>query len=448
MVKIVANYEIMRTLGQGKYSKVKFGRDLETGETYAIKIMNLNYIKKEQMETQLKREIAIMKIMKHPNIVNLKEVLQTENNIYVIMELVTGGELFDRIVAAEKFDEITARRYFHQLVSAIEYCHNQGIAHRDLKPENLLLDSFDKLKITDFGLSSIVPNKLGKSQLLKTTCGTPNYVSPEVIKEKGYDGFLADIWSMGVILYVMLTGKSGKVEFPSHLSKEAKDLISKMLQVNPKKRYSIPNIKASKWFQIGYREDFGVVLQSPKIEISNNDLKEAVKDSFYKEIDQPPPQGSNSNTNQPTEVRMNAFDIASQFVMGSISKMATGQDNLLIRRQTRLVAIGKADDISERVFQILREERANPKFKGTNLIKCYVNLADSVITLNVAILRTVSDTVILIEFRRGKGNFLAFHSFFRHVASKMKDFVVSANISNNTPSTQNNSPSSSLEKQN
>ena len=148
MVKIVANYEIMRTLGQGKYSKVKYGKDLETGETYAIKIMNLNYIKKEQMETQLKREIAIMKIMKHPNIVNLKEVLQTENNIYVIMELVTGRELFDRIVAAEKFDEITARRYFHQLVSAIEYCHNQGIAHRDLKPENLLLDSYDKLKIT------------------------------------------------------------------------------------------------------------------------------------------------------------------------------------------------------------------------------------------------------------------------------------------------------------
>jgi len=148
MVKIVANYEILRTLGQGKYSKVKYGRDVETGKNYAIKIMNLNYIRKEQMELQLKREIAILKIMQHPNIVSLKEVLQTENNIYVIMELVTGGELFDRIVAAEKFDEITARRYFRQLVSAMEYCHTQNIAHRDLKPENLLLDSYDVLKIT------------------------------------------------------------------------------------------------------------------------------------------------------------------------------------------------------------------------------------------------------------------------------------------------------------
>ncbi|KAF0982136.1 hypothetical protein FDP41_011997 [Naegleria fowleri] len=459
MVKIVANYEIMRTLGQGKYSKVKFGRDLETGETYAIKIMNLNYIKKEQMETQLKREIAIMKIMKHPNIVKLKEVLQTENNMYVIMELVTGGELFDRIVAAEKFDEITARRYFHQLVSAVEYCHNQGIAHRDLKPENLLLDSTDRLKITDFGLSSIVPNKLGKSQLLKTTCGTPNYVSPEVIKEKGYDGFISDIWSLGVILYVMLTGRlpfddrninvlfkkieSGKVDYPIHLSKEAKHLISHMLQVNPKKRYTIAQIKASKWFQIGYKEEYSVIMPQPqpKIELSNSDIKNAVKDSFYKEVDQLP---QNSTQKSPPEVRMNAFDLASQFVMGSISKMATGQDALLIRRQTRLVALGQIEEISEKVFQILKNERANPKFKGTNLIKCYMNMADTVITMNVAILKTVSDSLLIIEFRRGKGNFLAFHQFFRHVASKMSDFVVSANSQPKTePQTQQQASSSS-----
>ncbi|KAL9650533.1 hypothetical protein ABK040_004752 [Willaertia magna] len=443
MVKLVANYELGRTLGQGKYSKVKYGREIETGESYAIKIMNLNNIKKEQMETQLKKEIAIMKIMKHEHIVSLKEVLQTEHNIYIIMELVTGGELFDRIVAAEKFDEITARRYFQQLVCAIEYCHKQGIAHRDLKPENLLLDSRDNLKITDFGLSSIVANKHGKQQLLTTTCGTPNYVSPEVIKEKGYDGFISDIWSMGVILFVMLSGKlpfddknihnlfkkieSGKVEYPLQFSKDVKDLISKMLQVNPKKRITIPQIKNSKWFQVGFQEDKSS--HNNIITISSTDIKNAVKDSFYKElIDGNANIGTKSSQILPGEVKMNAFDLASQYLMGSITKIATGQDSHLIRRQTRVIAIGRAEEIFDKVFVALKEERTNPKPKGTSMIKCFVNSSDSIITFSVVVTKTVSENVTVVEFRRGKGDTLAFHSIYRQVTRRMKDYVCSSNV--------------------
>ncbi len=150
MAKIIGNYKIGKTLGHGKYSKgkdiflvtndrsifpnnstpVKYAVDMKTKQTYAVKIMSLNEIKKEKMVVQIKREIAIMKIMKHKHVVALKDVLQTERNIYIVMELVTGGELFDKIVSVGKFQEPVARRYFQQIVTAIEYCHQQGIAHR------------------------------------------------------------------------------------------------------------------------------------------------------------------------------------------------------------------------------------------------------------------------------------------------------------------------------
>ena len=172
-----------------------------------------------------------------------------------------------------------------------------------------------------------------------------------------------------------------------------------------------------------------------KITISSTDIKDAVKDSFYKEIPDRP------NQTGPTEVRMNAFDLASQYVMGSISKMATGQDGTLIKRQTRLVTKGKAEEIMERMFEILKEEKANPKFKGTSLLKCFVNLSDSVITLNVALTKTVSDDLSILEFRRGKGNFLAFHSFFRHVAGRMKEYVISQVPAQQIPLETSSAPS-------
>jgi len=161
-------------------------------------------IVREGMESQLKREIAIMKILKHKNVIQLKEVLQSQNNIYIVLELITGGELFDKIVKAKKFPENVARRYFQQLISAMDYCHNNGIAHRDLKPENILLDAEGNVKISDFGLSNF--SNLDPTYLMQTTCGTPNYVAPEVLSAKGYVGFRADVWSAGVILYVMLCG--------------------------------------------------------------------------------------------------------------------------------------------------------------------------------------------------------------------------------------------------
>jgi serine/threonine protein kinase len=178
MPKRIGKYQLGDTLGRGTFSKVKYAVDTETKLPYAIKIVDRKMIRKERMEEQLKREIAIMKILKHKHVVGLREVLQSSKHIYIVLELITGGELFDRIVSLKKFDEPTARKFFQQLINGVEYCHAHGIAHRDLKPENLLLDVDDNLKISDFGLSALSTNTGdGRQQLLMTTCGTPNYVA-------------------------------------------------------------------------------------------------------------------------------------------------------------------------------------------------------------------------------------------------------------------------------
>lgn len=176
----------------------------------AIKVLDKEKIQQQNMGQQIKKEISIMKVVRHPNIVQLREVLASKSKIFIVLELVTGGELFDQIVKEGKFTEDKARYYFRQLVHGLEYCNSKGVCHRDLKPENLLLDGNNDLKISDFGLSALYTGgdeeTASRTTLLHTTCGTPNYVAPEVLEDNGYDGRSADIWSCGVILYVLLAG--------------------------------------------------------------------------------------------------------------------------------------------------------------------------------------------------------------------------------------------------
>ena len=173
MVKRVGKYEIGRTLGEGTFGKVKFALNTETGEKVAIKILDKEKIAKQRMGEQIKKEIAVMKMVKQAHVVNLLEVLASRTRIFIVLELVTGGELFDKIVSSGRLDEATARTYFRQLVCGVEYCHRQGVCHRDLKPENLLLDEQGMLKISDFGLSALYGCEgLGSSTLLHTTRGT------------------------------------------------------------------------------------------------------------------------------------------------------------------------------------------------------------------------------------------------------------------------------------
>eukprot|EP01040_Poterioochromonas_malhamensis_P018561 gene18561-21708_t len=268
MVKTVGKYDLYGTLGEGAFGKVKYAVNTETNEAVAIKILDKDKIQARNMGAQIKKEISIMKMINHHHVVAVKDVFATSAKIFIVLEFVGGGELFDKIANEGKLPEEKARFYFKQLVDGLEHCHNNGICHRDLKPENLLLDTDGNLKISDFGFSTLsVGDADGdggtRAELLHTTCGTPNYVAPEVLGKDGYDGKKADVWSVGVILYVLLAGylpfdentmaalfskiKSADYEFPDWFSAEARDLIAMILVPDPHKRPRLSDIKHHPW---------------------------------------------------------------------------------------------------------------------------------------------------------------------------------------------------------
>ena len=282
-------------LGQGTFAKVYYGKNLITNESVAIKVINKDYVKKEGLIEQIKREISVMRLVRHPNVVGLKEVMATKAKIFFVMEYVKGGELFAK-VAKGKLEEDLARKYFQQLVSAIDFCHSRGVSHRDLKPENLLLDDNEDLKVSDFGLSAL-PEQLWNDGLLHTQCGTPAYVAPEVLRKKGYDGAKADIWSCGVILFVLLAGYlpfqadnlmkmyrkvfKAEFEFPQWFSTDAKQLISQLLVSDPAKRISIPEIMQNPWFQKGFVKPIPLSIQEPVGEQNDEKDENCMSPRFY-----------------------------------------------------------------------------------------------------------------------------------------------------------------------
>ncbi|XP_051118778.1 SNF1-related protein kinase catalytic subunit alpha KIN10-like [Andrographis paniculata] len=261
MDSFLRNYKLGKTLGIGSFGKVKIAEHALTGHKVAVKILNRRKIKNMDMEEKVRREIKILRLFMHPHIIRLYEVVETPADIHVVMEYVKAGELFDYIVEKGRLHEDEARTFFQQIISGVEYCHRNMVVHRDLKPENLLLDSKKNVKIADFGLSNIMRD----GHFLKTSCGSPNYAAPEVISGKLYAGPEVDVWSCGVILYALLCGtlpfddenipnlfkkiKGGIYMLPSHLSASARDLIPRMLVVDPMKRMTIPEIRAHPWFQ-------------------------------------------------------------------------------------------------------------------------------------------------------------------------------------------------------
>ncbi|KAB5513842.1 hypothetical protein DKX38_027748 [Salix brachista] len=226
-----------------------------------------------------------MHLARHPNIVELKEVMATKTKIFFIMEYVRGGELFAK-VAKGRLGEEAARKYFQQLISAIDYCHSRGVYHRDLKPENLLLGEDENLKISDFGLSALREQFL-QDKLLHTLCGTPAYVAPEVLRKKGYDGSKADIWSCGVILYVLLAGFlpfqdenvmkmyrkifRAEYEFQPWFSADARRLISRFLVADPDRRITIPAMMRNHWFLKGFSRPMALSIQESIMDMNVQD---------------------------------------------------------------------------------------------------------------------------------------------------------------------------------
>ena len=256
----IGNYRLGKTLGIGAFGKVKLGIHVLTGHQVAIKILHKRKIKALDMQEKVRREIRILRQCTHPHIIRLYEVIDTPTDIFVVMEYVPNGELFDYIVTKGRLPPDEARKVIQQVISGVDYLHHHGIVHRDLKPENLLLDAENNIKIADFGLSNVMQD----GEFLRTSCGSPNYAAPEVISGNLYAGPEVDVWSCGVILYALLCGslpfddesipnlfrkiKSGMYSLPSHLSVLAHDLIPKMLVVDPLKRITISEIRLHPWF--------------------------------------------------------------------------------------------------------------------------------------------------------------------------------------------------------
>jgi len=259
LVKI-GHYILGETLGIGTFGKVKVGFHQLTGHKVAVKILNRQKIKNLDVVGKIRREIQNLKLFRHPHIIKLYQVISTPTDIFMVMEHVSGGELFDYIVKHGKLKEEDARRFFQQIISGVDYCHRHNVVHRDLKPENLLLDAALHVKIADFGLS----NMMTDGEFLRTSCGSPNYAAPEVISGKLYAGPEVDIWSCGVVLYALLCGtlpfddehvptlfrkiKSGIFPIPDYLNKSVVTLLCHMLQTDPLKRATVDDIRKHDWF--------------------------------------------------------------------------------------------------------------------------------------------------------------------------------------------------------
>ncbi|KAF4316439.1 hypothetical protein BBO99_00008710 [Phytophthora kernoviae] len=277
----LGHYRLGKTLGIGSFGKVKLAEHDITGHKVAIKILNRNKIRSLDMSEKVRREITLLRKMRHPHIIRLYEVIDTPTDIFMVLEYIAGGELFDYIVSKGRLAPEEARHFFHQIISGVEYCHFHRIVHRDLKPENLLLDADNNVKIADFGLS----NSMEDGDFLRTSCGSPNYAAPEVISGNLYAGPEVDVWSCGVILYALLCGslpfddesipnlfkkiRGGMYSLPSHLSEMARDLIPRMLVVDPMKRITIPEIRQHPWFQI----DLPPYLQHPPETVEHETFK-------------------------------------------------------------------------------------------------------------------------------------------------------------------------------
>ena len=283
-------------IGNGTFGVVRSAIHIITGEKVAIKIMDKHMILKETDKTHLEREIKILKILQHSNIVQLFNVIQTNNMIYLIQEYIKGKELFEYIVHKKRLSELESCKLYQQIISGIEYLGKVYVSHRDLKPENLLIDKKLHLKIVDFGLSNMYKN----NELLSTACGSPCYAAPEMLSGQKYNGLMVDIWSSGIILYAMLCGgvpfedqnneklyqkiMSGKYKIPNFLSDGAKDIISKILVIDPKKRYTINQIKKHPWFnQIDQRKNMsrGLLLNKFVVPIDDLIVEKMVNDFGY-----------------------------------------------------------------------------------------------------------------------------------------------------------------------
>ncbi|RZB55578.1 CBL-interacting serine/threonine-protein kinase 21 isoform X1 [Glycine soja] len=420
LVKKIGKYQLGRTIGEGTFSKVKLAVNGNNGQKVAIKVIDKHMVLENNLKNQVKREIRTMKLLHHPNIVRIHEVIGTKTKIYIVMEYVSGGQLFDKISYGEKLNACEARKLFQQLIDALKYCHNKGVYHRDLKPENLLLDSKGNLKVSDFGLSALQKH----NDVLNTRCGSPGYVAPELLLSKGYDGAAADVWSCGVILFELLAGylpfndrnlmnlygKIWKAEYrcPPWFTQNQKKLIAKILEPRPVKRITIPDIVEDEWFQTDYKpvfaSEFDQNINLDDVDVAFNSIKENIRESTI-------PKSSSF---------INAFQLIAMSQDLDLSGLFEEQDEK--KQRTRL---GSKHTINETIEKIeaaatdvgLSIEKMNnfkikmqPKHIMTRCSRSYLS----------AQVIEVAPTHCVIEISKSTGDLRVYHKFCESLSNLLK----------------------------
>lgn len=418
-------YEVGRLLGQGTFAKVYYGRSILTNQSVAIKMIDKEKVMKVGLIEQIKREISVMRIARHPNVVELYEVMATKTRIYFVMEYCKGGELFNKVAKGKLRDDV-AWKYFYQLINAVDFCHSREVYHRDIKPENLLLDDNENLKVSDFGLSALADCKR-QDGLLHTTCGTPAYVAPEVINRKGYDGTKADIWSCGVVLFVLLAGylpfhdsnlmemyrKIGKADFkaPSWFAPEVRRLLCKMLDPNPETRITIAKIRESSWFRKG-------------LHMKQKKMEKRVKEMNSVEAGVAGPNengagpsengaGPSENGDRVTEenhtdepTNLNAFDIialsAGFDLAGLFGDVYNKRESRFTSQKPASVIISKLEEVAQRLKLSIRKREA-----GLFKLERLKEGRKGILSMDAEIFQ-VTPTFHLVEVKKSNGDTLEY----------------------------------------
>ncbi|KAB2083773.1 hypothetical protein ES319_A05G291500v1 [Gossypium barbadense] len=423
---LMHKYEFGRLLGQGNFAKVYYARNIKTSQSVAVKVIDKEKVLKVGMMDQTKREISVMSLVKHPNILELYEVMASKNKIYFVMEYAKGGELFKK-VSKGKLREDMARKYFQQLISAVDFCHSRGVYHRDLKPENLLLDENGILKVSDFGLSALAESK-HQDGLLHTSCGTPAYVAPELINRKGYDGAKADIWSCGVILYVMLAGylpfhdsnliaiyrKISKAEykFPNWFSPEVTKLLSRILNPNPKARISIAKLMTNTWFRKGFNSK---PIQSKVEKVL---VPADVDAAFSSETKS---NAFEAKKDMAKVTNLNAFDIISLSSGFDLSGLFVENDEKkevqFTSTHTFSAITSKLEDIAQNLKLKVKKHGGLMKMEGSN------GGRKGALAIDAEIFE-FTPSFHLVELRKSSGDTLEFRNMFQQdVRPALKDIV-------------------------
>lgn len=431
---LMRKYEVGGMLGRGTFAKVYHARNLSSRQNVAIKILDKEKISRVGLIDQIKREISVMRLVRHPNVVQLYEVMASKTKIYFSMEYVKGGELFN-MVAKGKLKEDMARKYFQQLIGAVDFCHSRGVYHRDLKPENLLLDENGNLKVSDFGLSALWESRR-QDGLLHTTCGTPAYVAPEVISKKGYDGAKADIWSCGVILFVLLAGylpfqdsnllemyrkiSRGEFRCPQWFPAEVRKLLSRILDPNPSTRIDVAKLKENAWFKKGFKK---IEAPPPPPDFENISVISDVQAAFESSGSEDDlKRDVNAATSPMKPTCFNAFDIISLSPGFNLSGLF--EKDISQREQALFTSTKSASLIVSKFEEIAEMERFRVMKKGGKVkLQGSKEGRKGQLAIDAEIFE-VTPSLHVVEMKKAAGDTLEYRQFCNQdLKPSLKDIV-------------------------